>query len=67
MLFFQHFANNRLAVDPDGKFGHGAALGDREAVVGFQVLIIGIVEDLLHLSDGVAVFHIHGDMLFADL
>ena len=67
LLFFQHFADYRLAVDPHGELGHGAALGNREAVVGFQILIIGIMEDLFHFSDGIAVFHIHGDMLFADL
>ncbi len=67
LLFFQHFADHRLAVDPHGEFGNGAALGDREAVIGFQILIIGVVEDLLHFGDGVAVFHVHCDMLFSDL
>ena len=67
LLFFQHLADYRLAVDPHRELGHGAALRDREAVVGFQVLVIGIVKNLLHLGDGVAVFHVHGDMLFANL
>ena len=66
LLFFQHFTDHRFVVDPYGEFGHGAFFGNRKAVVGFQVLVIGVVEDLLHFSDGVAVFHIHGDVLLAD-
>ena len=67
LLFFQHFTDHRFVVDPYGEFGHGAFFGNRKAVVGFQVLIIGVVEHLLDFGDGIAVFHIHSDMLFADL
>lgn len=66
-LLLKNLSGHGFSVDPDGELRNGSVLGDGEGVEDLQVASVGVVEQLLHGCNGLAVLDQHLCLVVANL